>query len=130
MLEGALDDRTNSQRFLNIIKANIDRIISLVNDLMSLATIESNEGIISLHSVDWKTVIQEVYSRQEINCQKKNIEFSCEIPDSTLAAKGSRKAMTHILDNLVQNAINYTAPGGKIDVNVTHNDDQVILSPR
>ena len=36
--------------------------------------------------------------------------------------------MTHILDNLLQNALNYTSEGGKISINLNQNDQQVLLS--
>ncbi len=127
LLGGALDDKDVALRFLEIIKSNINRIISLVNDLMNLATIESNEGIISLSPVDWRPIIQEVIRRQEINFQKKSIALELHIPEQIPLTRGSRKAMTHILDNLVQNAINYTPQKGKISISMESNEDQVIL---
>ncbi|MDQ3234710.1 MAG: cell wall metabolism sensor histidine kinase WalK, partial [Pseudobdellovibrionaceae bacterium] len=48
LLEGALDDKANNLRFLRIINNNADRMISLVSDLLSLATIEANEGAVEL----------------------------------------------------------------------------------
>lgn len=127
LLAGAIDDRKNALRFLEIIKSNIDRIIALVNDLMNLATIESNEGIISLSPVDWRPIINEVLGRQEINFQKKSIALETIIPEEIPLVRGGRNAMTHILDNLVQNAINYTPDGGKIKISIERNEDQVIL---
>ena len=137
--EGALEDRAVAERFLTIIKSNIDRIISLVTDLMNLATIESNEGLISLSKTDWLPIIQEVIGRQEIAVQRKSISLKTEIADTAGPVEGSRKAMTHILDNLVQNAVNYTQTGGSITIRLVGSkartvlhviDDGIGISPR
>ena len=128
--EGAIDDKENARRFLKIISSNIERLNSLVTDLLSLSTIEANQELISLEPVDWNTVIQEVLTRLEIDIKKKDIRVqilaSPEVPKVT----GSRKAMTHILDNLVQNALKYTAEGGNITVKLDSKDDQVQLKVR
>lgn len=125
--EGALDDREVSTRFLSIIRSNIDRIISLVTDLMNLATIESNEGLISLKPTDWRPIISEVIGRQEIALQRKNIAITTDLPETVGLVMGSRKAMTHILDNLVQNAVNYTKNDGAISVQLRQHENRVAL---
>ncbi|SMF79192.1 sensor histidine kinase [Pseudobacteriovorax antillogorgiicola] len=125
---GALDSKDDAKRFLKIIEANIERITSLVTDLLRLSTIEANQGLISLESVDWKPVISEVLMRQEINLKKKSIRFNLNAPDSISKVMGSRKAMTHILDNLLQNALNYTPEGGSITVGLTQKTSQVVLT--
>lgn len=124
---GALEDREVAVRFLDVIAANIERITSLVTDLLRLSTIEANQGIISLEDVDWGSIITEVATRHKINLQNKGILLT--LPDDPKAkVRGNRKAMTHILDNLLQNAINYTPRNGHISVNIKNDDHQTILS--
>ena len=126
--EGAIDDPATARRFLGIISSNIERITSLVTDLLNLATIEANQDMITLEKVHWDTIIQEVYARQEIHLQKKKIDFQINSDKNIPSVTGSRNAMTHILDNLLQNALNYTSEGGKISINLNQNDQQVLLS--
>ncbi|NRA64690.1 MAG: HAMP domain-containing protein [Pseudobacteriovorax sp.] len=128
--EGAIEDPKLGQKFLGIISSNIERIISLVNDLLNLATIEANEGIITLSKVDWRPVIQEVIGRQDINMSRKNITLELNIHDATPCVTGSRKAMTHILDNLVQNAVNYTPENGVVGIELMQDLDHVVIHVR
>lgn len=125
---GAIDDKAHAKRFLGIIGSNIERISTLVTDLLRLATIEANETLENLDSVHWKPIIQEVITRQEINLKNKNIHFQLFQDDNIGPVKGSRNAMTHILDNLMQNALNYTPEGGEIGVHLRKTDRSVLLT--
>jgi signal transduction histidine kinase len=116
LLEGALEDKANNMRFLRIINNNAERMISLVSDLLSLATIEANEGAVDLENVDWRPIVQEAIARQQIKANSKEIVLETQIDDQDLTVKGSRKPMSHILENLLQNAINYTPAKGHIQI--------------
>jgi signal transduction histidine kinase len=116
LLEGALEDKANNMRFLRIINNNAERMISLVSDLLSLATIEANEGAVDLENVDWRPIVQEAIARQQIKANSKEIVLETQIDDQDLTVKGSRKPMSHILENLLQNAINYTPTKGHIQI--------------
>jgi signal transduction histidine kinase len=116
LLEGALEDKANNLRFLRIINNNAERMISLVSDLLNLATIEANEGLIELETVDWRPIVQEAITRQQIKLNSKEIKLETMIEDGEPMVKGSRKAMSHILENLLQNAVNYTPSKGHVQI--------------
>ncbi len=118
LLEGALDDQETSRRFIRIINNNVERMISLVKDLMNLAHIEANQDLLELSTVDWCPIIQEAVNRHQIKMVDKAIAFSSQIPHDKVLVKGDRKAMSHILDNLLQNAVSYTPMKGEIELNV------------
>jgi len=116
LLEGALEDKANNMRFLRIINNNAERMISLVSDLLSLATIEANEGVVELETVDWRPILQEAIARQQIKLNSKEIKLETLIDDHVPLVNGRHKAMSHILENLLQNAINYTPAKGHIQI--------------
>lgn len=118
LLGGALNDTSNNLRFLRIIEANVERMANLVNDLLRLATIEANEGEVELEPVDWKPIIQEAVSRHQIKLDSKKITLNITFESEPSRVKGSRKAMSHILDNLLNNALYYTPPQGRIDITI------------
>jgi signal transduction histidine kinase len=128
LLEGALDDKAHNMRFLRIINNNVERMISLVSDLLSLATIEANEGIVELETVDWGPIVQEAIARQQIRMDSKEITLETVIDDQKPLVKGSRKPMSHILDNLLQNAINYTPVKGHIQIHLRRAQGFIELS--
>lgn len=128
LLAGAIHDEKNNIRFLTIIKTNIERIISLVTDLLNLSTIEANEGLVTLEAVDWRPIIHEVVNRHAISFQKKEIRFKIEMPDIIPPVKGSPRAMRHIIDNLLQNALHYTPRAGHIWIRLRYNKKEVHVS--
>ncbi|RZA18424.1 MAG: sensor histidine kinase [Proteobacteria bacterium] len=130
LLEGAIDDKENNVRFLRIINSNVERMISLVTESLNLATIEANEDITELAPVDWKPIIQEAVNRHEIRMKDKGITFEAEIPTKKLIVKGDRKAMFHILDNLLQNAVSYTPTDGQVKLSVGADSQYCELSVR
>ncbi len=128
LLEGALEDKANNMRFLRIINNNAERMISLVSDLLSLATIEANEGVVELETVDWRPIVQEAIARQQIKANSKEITLETHLDDQDLMVKGSRKPMSHILENLLQNAINYTPTKGHIQIILRRDKGYIDLS--
>lgn len=114
LLEGAIHDNDNNMRFLRIINSNVERMVSLVTESLNLATIEANEDIAELAPVDWKPIIQEAVNRHEIRMKDKGIQFHAELSDDASLVNGDRKAMFHILDNLLQNAVSYTPAKGQV----------------
>jgi signal transduction histidine kinase len=95
---------------------------NLVNDLLRLATIEANQEVITLETVDWHSVVQDAIIRQQPKLNSKNIELSLEIDTDETHVRGNAKAMSHILDNLLVNAILYTAPGGRVAIIIRSSD--------
>jgi two-component system phosphate regulon sensor histidine kinase PhoR len=122
LLAGALHDPKKNVRFLRIIESNTERMSNLVNDLLRLATIEANQEVITLEAVDWRSVVQDVIIRQQPKLNSKNIELILAIETDETHVRGNGKAMSHILDNLLVNAILYTAPGGKISIIIRSTD--------
>ncbi len=130
LIEGAIDDKENNLRFLRIINSNVERMISLVNESLNLATIEANEGIVELSAVDWKPIVQEAVNRHQIRMNDKGIVFKNTSTTNKVVVRGDRKAMFHILDNLLQNAVSYTPPNGEVELHIASKNTYCELSVR
>ncbi len=121
LLAGALDDTATARKFLEIVGSNVDRLIVLVNDLLKLATIESAKGEISREPVSWSGVIYEVAARLKPLIDRKNLTIYYDFPENTPKVWGEPRAMSHIADNLLTNAIHYTELAGQITIRTIHN---------
>ncbi len=118
LLGGAIDDKDFAMKFLATINRNVDRLIGLVKDLLDLASIEAKEGLIMLEELSWEPIILEITERYKVEFEKNNIDIIIEGDRADTKVMGSQKAMRHILDNLVQNAIKYSPHGGTVWIRI------------
>ncbi len=128
LLAGALNDPQHNVRFLRIIESNAERMSNLVNDLLRLATIEANEGLVDLEVIDWRPIVEEAIARHQPKMDSKKIELKLNFDAEHMQVKGSQKAMSHILDNLLANAVLYTPPSGHVSIGLRTIDSCVELT--
>jgi two-component system phosphate regulon sensor histidine kinase PhoR len=120
---GALEDPKLTVRFLEKIERNAARLTALVQDILSLAKIESLEDSFQLGPVEWNEVIHSVVSRCEDAIGQKHLRLKLNIPQAPVYVSGDREAMIQVLDNLLTNAIKYTADGGLITLTLYHKNN-------
>lgn len=102
------------------------RLSSLVENLLSISRIERGTVIVDLKPVDWianlKAAVLEVMPAAEA----KLLELSVHLPPTSPRVKVDPLRINEVITNLLTNAINYTAPKGKISVWLELKDNQLI----
>jgi signal transduction histidine kinase len=102
----------------------------LVSDLVDLAAIESGKLRVELGALDLAQVINEVKSRVDVVAQRKQLQFSVNIPPALPALHGDPHRIGQVIQNLCTNAVQYTKEGGKIAIEATLQPDWVIVGVR
>lgn len=125
LLEGAIDERENARKFLEIIKSHSERINKLVEDLLILSRIELGDMRIEKVNVDVSKVIDTVFTTLEDRAQVKGLYLKKSFP-SELSVYADRDRLVQILLNLVDNGIKFTEHGG-VTVGVEEADGQTLL---
>ncbi|MEQ1890985.1 MAG: ATP-binding protein [Planctomycetota bacterium] len=128
LLSGALHDQENNVRFLQRIEVNVRRLTSLVSDLLSLAKIESGQLAIERGPVDWREVLEGVLRLREPALTKKGLTLEVLGRKRAVLVRGDREAMTQVLDNLLDNAIQYTNAPGRVVVRFWSEKDRGFVS--
>ena len=108
-LPGPLTTEQNKQ--LQIDQSSAKDLLSLINDLLDLAKIESGKVAVTLESVICQGVVEEVRTTLKPLAEKKGIDFRLQLPAAELVLKSDRRALSQILINLVNNAIKFTERG-------------------
>ncbi|HJZ33984.1 MAG TPA: ATP-binding protein [Hyphomicrobiaceae bacterium] len=120
-LQGAArDDPEARERFLGVMSEQAERMTRLIDDLLSLSRVEMREHLTPAEYVDLnETASHVIQTLQPIAAGAgASIELK-ELPTPAMI-HGDRDEIVQILQNLIQNALKYGKPGGRIGVEVAH----------
>lgn len=117
LLHGAVDNPQESERFLGIIAKHVDRLSSIVDDLLSLARIEQEgaEKEIRYETVGLGKVIRSAIQVCQLKADEKKIavELQC---DKALTAHVDPSLIEQAAVNLIDNAIKYSSEGSIVTI--------------
>ncbi|MFZ5916729.1 MAG: GAF domain-containing protein [Chloroflexota bacterium] len=123
LLLGAAGNISEQQRhFLGIIKSNVDRLATLVGDLLDLSRIETGRLRLRRERLAFSEVVQAVLDSLHARIEEKGLELIADVPERLPTVMGDRDRLIQILTNLVANAYQYTPSGGQIRIIVTPQD--------
>jgi two-component system phosphate regulon sensor histidine kinase PhoR len=123
---GNVDDPQETGRFLGIIQKHVDRLSSIVEDLLSLSRIEQeDEGkTIKLEQGYVKDVFQSAMQICRSKAEEKNIRIS-PVCDEQMSAKFDATLLEQAVVNLLDNAIKYSEPNSTIHLEGNLKDAEV-----
>ena len=113
--DSALDDGRTARNFLRRINREVDRMNSMVEDLLELSRLESGQQLPSLTPLTLSALVSEVVS--EYVTRADEVEFRACLPSSPAIALGDRGKLRQALVNLLDNAAKNTETGS-VDVSV------------
>jgi two-component system phosphate regulon sensor histidine kinase PhoR len=116
LLDGALEDKDNNVRFLNIIRQNAERLGRLTADLLTLSRIELKTQRFQFAAYYLRPLLEECVDSLRPVAEKKNIAVHLRIDDNLLEVFCDAEAVRQIMGNLLDNAIKYTPENGEIFV--------------
>ncbi|MCO5142140.1 MAG: ATP-binding protein [Oligoflexia bacterium] len=122
-----LQNNIDALKLLSPIEKNTDRLIALVNDLLSLSSLESGSEL-NKQSVRLLELSQRVLGnfQNQISAKKHKVTLNCQ--SDVLFA--DRSKIEQVLTNLLENAIKYIPEGGTIQIDWIHEGNQTILKIR
>ncbi len=111
---GNLNDMQN--KFLQRVKVNVQRMWSMLNDLIGVTVIDA--GQLNLHPValDISEMVEDVMLGMRSQLEEKNISFEQQMPDGLPLVEADPDSLHQIMNNLVTNAIKVTPVKGTIAI--------------
>jgi PAS domain S-box-containing protein len=96
---------------LRTIQTSARHLLSLINDLLDLAKIESGKVEVQLEPVDCQDLLREVATALRPLAEMKSLRFEMIAPPTKIILQTDRRALSQILINLTNNAIKFTEAG-------------------
>jgi two-component system phosphate regulon sensor histidine kinase PhoR len=126
--EGALDDKKNVQKFLDIVLKQSDHLNAIVDDLLSLSRIEQDaeRGEIQLTEENLRHIIDATTVDYELKARERNIKVIVNCSEEIMVKANSR-LLEQAIGNLLDNAIKYSEPGKTVEVEATSNLDEIVI---
>jgi two-component system phosphate regulon sensor histidine kinase PhoR len=128
LLSGAIDDPRNNRRFLRIIGDHATRLARLTDDLLKLARIEAGKLEMQLQPVGSREVVEPCVETSLFKANKKHISLEVDVPANLSRVRGDAGLLRDVLQNLVDNAIQYTPAGGRIRISAEEKKREVVIS--
>ncbi len=94
------------------IRQNANRLLSLINDIIRLSELDHQELPRKFTNTDLKELAEECCQNLSVSAQKRQLSLSCEGESAVLSA--DRNLLKELIENLIQNAIQYNRENGTI----------------
>lgn len=125
-----LDDRTTTLRFLEIMRKHTGRIACIIEDMLLISRIESNDAsTLRMETFPLAECVQDIIDRLESLIRTQNASVHVDLHNPSITLHGDRFYWTQILFNLIENALKQNPqPGLQVTVRSEKNDDGLHLS--
>jgi two-component system sensor histidine kinase SenX3 len=129
-LEETIDeDPVQARLFAAQLKKETQRLSRLITDLLDLTRLESEERVENPVPVDVRGVLMTVLARMRRVARKKNITLQWKRfgKAAQYTVRGDETQLTSMFTNLVDNAVQYTPPGGLVEVTGGFEGSEIVI---
>lgn len=126
--DGAIDNPELARKFLNIIVQETDRLMRLINDILSISRLESGSDTVEISRINLIGIIRYVVDEVKPQAQAKNVSVSLNNSEEPAWVMGNRDRVQQLVLNLVENAVKYNKVGGSVTVTVTQDSENLHMS--
>jgi signal transduction histidine kinase len=123
---GTLNER-QSEYAQGILDAS-NRLISLINDILDIATIEAGYLQLELGPVDVRALLASVETFAVERARNRNLQFAIDCPEGIGTLVGDERRLKQAIYNIVSNSIKFTPPGGRIVISARREDDDMAIT--
>ena len=126
---GAIDEREDALEFLQRIHQQVDRLTTLVTELLDLSRIESGAIELRPELIDLAQLVDEAVSLMRTRTESERITIESPSQPGP-AVEGDRTSLLRVVSNLLDNAVKFSPTGGTVHVSVDDEGDLVALRVR
>lgn len=128
LLDGGMEDPSVNKLYLERAEKNINRMISIVEDLEVISQLESGELILHQEAFDIIALTKEVFESLEIKTKRKNITlyFGDSYP-TPIWVMADKNRLRQVITNLLENSIKYSNENGRTKISFFDMDENILV---
>ncbi|MDM7944753.1 MAG: PAS-domain containing protein [Oceanibaculum nanhaiense] len=123
---GPLNER--QREYSQAILSSSQRLISLVNDILDLASIEAGYMTLELEEVNVREMVDSLMTLSTEAARTRNLQMSLECPDGIGTIRADGRRLKQALFNIISNAQKFTPAGGTVQLDARRDGDALVIS--
>ncbi|MCB0685892.1 MAG: sensor histidine kinase [Saprospiraceae bacterium] len=128
LMDGGLHDPSINVKYLDRTAKNVERLITIVDDLETISKLESGNLVLDIRKFDIKDLVKEVFEAHELTAQRRQVELVFkEGASQSFQVKADREYIRQVVDNLILNSIKYGKPNGLTKVGFYDMDKYILV---
>jgi two-component system phosphate regulon sensor histidine kinase PhoR len=128
LLDGGMEDTSVNKLYLKRAEKSINRLINILEDLDSIARLESGEFKLKMDTFNLVRLTEEVIDDHEMQARQRNIKIGFDGNYSKpIKVKADRKRIAEVLSNLINNSIKYGKDGGKTTIGFIDSGENILV---
>ena len=128
LISGAKDDPEHSERFLQVILEHSRRLARLTEDLLELSKMDADRLELEIRRVNVSQLIESCVETTRHRADEKQLEIAIKPSEKLPDVAGDRRRLAEVLQNLLDNAVQYTMARGKITVTAEARWKEVVIT--
>jgi len=125
-LAQAAEGETEREAALKRLRTGLERLIHLTRQLLTMARSDPQPATLAPETASLSEVVLDVMGQLWPLAKAKDIDFGGEVA-GRLFVRGDAEALRIMISNIMDNAIRYTGNGGRVDVNLRREQDQLVF---
>lgn len=125
-LDVELPDQANTM--LTIANRNVDRLLTLINDILNISKLESGEFNFQLEDIEIKSFIENCIELNHEYAIKHNTIFVCTSCIEKINVNADKDRLTQVMSNLLSNAAKYSPKNINVEIFTTINNNNIRIS--
>lgn len=128
LLERSANASPQLLNFSKVIRRQVDHMARLLDDLLDAARISSGKITLNLEPMAVSSAIDQALETVLPRIRERHQHLFLNMPEEPVGTRGDRVRLTQVFTNLIGNASKYTGDGGKVHVDVTVEDHEIIVT--
>lgn len=128
LLDEPETSREELTRILSIMERHSKRLRRLVDDLLSLAQLESSQAKLELSLVQVDELLNNLIRDWKEKLAAKNLKVIVDLPPEALTLRADGTRLEEVLHNLLDNAVKFSRENGQIHLQATRRGSEMVLS--